>query len=155
MEISCPSSSPHQSTVSPVIHTPNQSGTFVTKYEPTGLPWWLRWQSICLKCRRLGFDPWVRKIPWRRKWQPTPAFLPEKSHGQRSLVGYSPWGCKESDTTSLSLSFHCIYIKINKSVSRNQERLIHLFIQQILTDSLLTYYLYIYQVTRKHGLKIT
>ena len=38
-------------------------------------------------CKRQGFDPWVRKIPWRRKWQPTPAFLPEKSHGQRSLAG--------------------------------------------------------------------
>ena len=48
---------------------------------------------------RLGFDPWVRKIPWRRKWQPTPVFLPGESHGQRSLEGYSPWGCKESDTT--------------------------------------------------------
>ena len=46
-----------------------------------------------------GFDPWVGKIPWRRKWQPTPVFLPEKSHGQRSLVGYSPWGHKELDTT--------------------------------------------------------
>jgi len=45
------------------------------------------------------FDPWVRKIPWRRKWQPTPVFLPEEFYGQRSLVGYSPWGCKESDTT--------------------------------------------------------
>ena len=42
---------------------------------------------------------WVRKIPWQRKWQPTPVFLPGKSHGQRSLVGYSPWGHKESDTT--------------------------------------------------------
>ena len=46
-----------------------------------------------------GFDPWVRKIPWRRKWQPTAVFLPEESHGQRSLVGYSPCGHKESDTT--------------------------------------------------------
>ena len=46
-----------------------------------------------------GFNPWVRKIPWRRKWQPTPVFLPGKSHGWRSLVGYSPWGRKESDTT--------------------------------------------------------
>ena len=45
------------------------------------------------------FDPWVRKAPWRRKWQPTPIFLPGESHGQRSLVGYSPWGHKESDTT--------------------------------------------------------
>jgi len=41
----------------------------------------------------------VRKSLWRRKWQPTPVFLPEKSRGQRSLVGYSPWGHKESDTT--------------------------------------------------------
>ena len=39
-----------------------------------------------------GFDPWVRKIPWRRKWQPAPAFLPEKFHGQRGLIGYSLWG---------------------------------------------------------------
>ena len=46
-----------------------------------------------------GFDPWVRKIPWRRKWQPTPVFFPGEFHGQRSLVGYSPWGRKESDTT--------------------------------------------------------
>ena len=49
----------------------------------------------CWRCR---FDLWVRKIPWRRKWQPTPVFLPEKSHGQRSLAVYSPWGRKESDT---------------------------------------------------------
>ena len=55
--------------------------------------------SVCLQCRRHSFDPWVRKIPWRRKWQPTPALLPGESHGGRSLVGYSPWGQKESDTT--------------------------------------------------------
>ena len=46
-----------------------------------------------------GSDPWVGKIPWRRKWQPTPVFLPIKSHGKQSLVGYSPQGHKESDTT--------------------------------------------------------
>ena len=58
-------------------------------------------------CRRPGFDPWVRKICWRRKWQLTPVFLPRKSHGWRSLVGYSPWDCKELDMTeqlTLSLS---------------------------------------------------
>ena len=54
---------------------------------------------------RPGFDPWVRKIPWRRKWHPTPVLLPGKSHGQRSLVGYSPWGRKELDTTE-QLHFH-------------------------------------------------
>ena len=55
-----------------------------------------------------GFDLWVGKIPWRRKWQPTPVFLPGESHGRRSLKGYSPQGpqgCKESDTTE-RLHFH-------------------------------------------------
>ena len=45
------------------------------------------------------FDPWVRKMPWRRAWQPTLLFLLGEFHGQRSLVGHSPWGHKESDTT--------------------------------------------------------
>jgi len=44
----------------------------------------------CRRCKKCGFDPWVGKIPWRRKWQPTPVFLPVKSHGQRRLAGYSP-----------------------------------------------------------------
>ena len=64
-----------------------------------GLPWWLSGQKIYLQSRRLRFDPWVKKNPWRRKWQPTPVFLLGKAHGQRSLAGYSPWGCKESDTS--------------------------------------------------------
>ena len=46
---------------------------------------------------KLGFDPWVGKIPWRRKWQRTPVFLPGEFQGQRSLVGYSPGGCEGSD----------------------------------------------------------
>ena len=49
--------------------------------------------------RETGFDPWVRKIPWSRKWQPTPVFLPGEFHGQRSLKGYSPWSLEESDMT--------------------------------------------------------
>jgi len=48
---------------------------------------------------RPSFDPWVGKIAWRRKWQPTPVLLPGKFHGQRSLAGYGPWGHKESDIT--------------------------------------------------------
>ena len=56
-------------------------------------------KNICLQCGRPGFKPWVGKIPWRRKWQPTPVFLPGKSHGRMSLAGYSPWGFKELDTT--------------------------------------------------------
>ena len=55
-------------------------------------------ESAC-QCRRLGFDPWVGKIPWRRKWQTTPVFLPGESHEQRRLVGYSLWGHKGLDTT--------------------------------------------------------
>ena len=51
------------------------------------------------RCKRPRFDLWVTKIPWRREWQPTPVFLPGEFHGQRSLVGYTPWGHKESDTT--------------------------------------------------------
>ena len=61
----------------------------------------------CLECRRPGFDPWLGKIPWRRKWQPTPVLLPGESHGGRSLVGYSLWGRKESEhnwATSLTHS---------------------------------------------------
>ena len=47
---------------------------------------------------RHGFDSWVGKIPWRRKWQPTPVFLPGNFHGKRSLEGYNPWDCKELET---------------------------------------------------------
>ena len=63
-------------------------------------------QSVkSLQCGRAGFDAWVGKIPWRRKWQPTPVFLPGKSRGWRSLAGYSPWGHKESEITE-QLHFH-------------------------------------------------
>ena len=71
---------------------------------------WLNEQRICLQCgrhRRHEFNPWVRKIPWRRAWQPTSVFLPEKSHGQRSLAGYSPKVSKELDTTE-QLSKQCL-----------------------------------------------
>ena len=67
-----------------------------------GLPKWLRGKEFTCqrrRCRRGGFDPRVRTTPWRRKWQPTPVFLPGESHGWRSLVGYHPWGRTESDTT--------------------------------------------------------
>ena len=53
----------------------------------------------CRRHKRLRFDPWVGKIPWSRKWQSIPVFLPGTSHAQRNLVGYSPWGRKELDTT--------------------------------------------------------
>ena len=56
-------------------------------------------KSFCFQCGRPGFNPWVGKIPWRRKWQPTPVFFPGESREWRSLVDPSPWGHKESDTT--------------------------------------------------------
>jgi len=52
-------------------------------------------KKICQQCRRPRFDPWVGKIPRRREWLPTPVFLLGEFHGQRSLVEYSPWSCKE------------------------------------------------------------
>ena len=73
--------------------------------EAVRLPRWLSGEESTWQCRRHGLDPWVGKIPWRRKWQPAPVFLPGKSHGQRSLGGYSPWGHKESDMTE-RLSTH-------------------------------------------------
>ena len=58
------------------------------------LPWWFSSKESACRCRRLRFDPCAGKIPWRREWLPTLVFLPGKSHGQRSLAGYSPWGHK-------------------------------------------------------------
>ena len=63
-----------------------------------------------VKASACNVEDWVRKIPWRRKWQPTPVFLPGGSHGQRSLVGYSPRGRKELDTTE-QLHFHTLFRK--------------------------------------------
>ena len=58
------------------------------------LPWWLSGKECACQCKRCSFNPWVWKIPWRREWLPTPVLLPGKSHGQRSMAGYSPWVCR-------------------------------------------------------------
>ena len=64
----------------------------------------------CKRCKRRRFNPWAGKIPWRRTWQPTPVFLPGESHGQGSLVGYSPWGHKELGMAeSTSHTCTCLY----------------------------------------------
>ena len=71
-----------------------------------GLPWWLRGWSICPQCGRHGLNPWVGKIPWRRKWQPTlPGTLAWRIPWMGKPVGYSPWDCKELDMTE-RLHFH-------------------------------------------------
>ena len=78
--------------------------------------WMHMWESVHRRifpwCRRPGLHPWVGKIPWRRKWQPTPAFLPGESHRERSLAGYSPWGkrvgCDWVTNTYLFLA--CVHV---------------------------------------------
>ena len=74
-----------------------------------GLPRWPSCKESISQCRRhkkLWFNAWVKKIPWRRKWQPTPVLLPEQIHEQRNLVGYSPQVLKESDTTDTHRSLN-------------------------------------------------
>ena len=75
-----------------------------------GLPRCLSGKESTCQGRRPRFNPWVRKTPWRRKWQLTPVSLPGKSHRQRSLVGNSPWGHKESDTTEWLSTHTCVHI---------------------------------------------
>ena len=100
----------------------------------------------CLQCGRPRFNPRVRNILWRRKWQPTPVLLPGKSHAQRSVVGYSPWGSQRVGhnwTTSLSLfiSFSCyildplFYFFILLVHSLN--RLIHMLTQMSISSQLI------------------
>ena len=85
----------------------------------------------CRSFRRHRFNPWVGMIPWNRKWQPTPVFLPGKFHGQRMLAGYVPWSCKELDRTerlntqhtqvpSWSLSFTAFCFRIRKRGRRRE-----------------------------------
>ena len=84
-----------------------------------GLPTWCSGKEPTSQYRRHerhGFDPWVRKIPWSRIWQPTPVFLPGESHGLRSLTGYNLWGHKESDTTE-----HTHYVYLTKLCIRVME----------------------------------
>ena len=83
--------------------------TLVCPHSPTGLPWWVRQSRICLQCGRPRFSPWVGKVPWRRKWQPTPVFLPGESRGQRNLVGYSLWSCKALDTSEQLTLFTSLF----------------------------------------------
>ena len=76
--------------------------TLIISARSLGLPlaqWLKKKKKSAGLCRRCRFDLWVRKIPWRREWQPTSVFLSGESHRQRSLAGYNPWGRRESDTT--------------------------------------------------------
>ena len=104
----CLNSFPHLIMFLPPLENPVYSvecWPFLLEQCPSGVPQWQQLRGLdgvvgkesarqCRRCKRCGYSPWVREILWRRKWQPTPIFLPGESHGQRSLVGYSPWGCR-------------------------------------------------------------
>ena len=80
-------------------------------YQSYCLRKWLSGKESACQCRghrRDRFSPWLGKIPWRREWQPTPLFLPGKSHGRKSLMGYSLWGCKELDMTEHTHIHHSL-----------------------------------------------
>ena len=84
------------------VHSGCSHGLAIVNSAAVGFPSGASGEEPACQCRRgkrCGFNPGIGKIPWRRKWQPTPVFLPRESHGQRSLVGYSPWGCKELEMT--------------------------------------------------------
>ena len=83
-----------------------------------GLPRWLSGKESACQARRCRFSPWVRKILCRRKWQPTPVFLPGKSHGQRSLVGYSPWSQKSLTRLSDLTTTAALVMKVSKTRMR-------------------------------------
>ena len=95
-----------------------------------GLP---RWRSgkesacHCRRCKRHRSHPWAGNVPQRREWQNTPVFLPGEFHGQRSLVGHSPWGCRESDTTErLTLK------KAHRKKTKNKSKQAKVIISQVI-----------------------
>ena len=106
-----------------------QVGLFSLSYlkYPLGGWWWSgEWGegSPWHSCKELpanagdvGETPWVRKIPWSRKWPPIPVFLPGKSHGQRSLEGYSPWARKELDMTDSAHTQHLMECMVSELVN--------------------------------------
>ena len=85
-----------------------------------GLPRWCSGKESSCQFRRhkrCGFSLWVREIPWRREWRPTPVFLPGKFHGQKSLADYSPWGHNESDRTEWLISHsHAVTYRIQSCI---------------------------------------
>ena len=85
-----------QSTTIVLVRAYEVQGTFLVTSLPTNAGRHKRW----------GFESWVGKIPWKRKGQPTPGFLFEKLHRERSLVGYRPWGCEESERLSTHAHTH-------------------------------------------------
>ena len=111
------------------VHGAAKSQTQLSNW--TELNWGVHWTSsvmllvkICLQCRsckRHGFGPWVRKIPWKSTWQPSPVFLLRESHGQRSLAGYSPWHCRVRHNWSKLAQHTAIHWYISEFYSKDLE----------------------------------
>ena len=100
-ETQVPVPDPQRGQTIPKHQSVEQRKVYYRALQGDGLPCWLSGKESTCQCRRhkrRGFDPWIGKIPWRRKWQLTPLFQPGKSHAQRSREGYSPRGHKQSDT---------------------------------------------------------
>ena len=98
---------------------------FFTTVYITRLSRWRSHNNSACQCRRhkrSGFNPWVRKIPWRRKWQSTSVFLPGKSHGQRSLVGYPLWCPRESATTEQQSTHTWMWWKVQQLLTGSDRR---------------------------------
>ena len=88
-----------------------------------GLPRWLSGKESACQCTRHGLDPWVRKIPWRRKGEPSAVILPGKFHGPRSLAGYSPWDCKSQTRLNTHTNNKLViqYIECFSDASRGRD----------------------------------
>ena len=99
-----------------------------------GLPWWLRWQRICLQCGRPRLIPELGRSPGRGRGNPLQYSCLENPHGQRSLSGYSPWGCKELDTTerlSTALSRFVVVSHFNLQVANSMMSIFSYLICQL------------------------
>ena len=125
-----------QHTRSAVAHIPGENGScpfanstrlfglLLTKVY-SGLPRWCSGKEPACqyrRCKRCRFDPWVGKIPWRRAGQPAPVILPGEYHGQRSLAGYCPWGCKEADMAGSDKDACTKDIQVKKNLNSDKER---------------------------------
>ena len=86
--------------------------------------WWFRRWRICLQCMRPGFYSWVRKIPWRRNWQPTPVFLPGEFQGQRILAGYSLWDRMTEELTHFQLKYGH-HLKLGRKILKEEPKLLY------------------------------
>ena len=99
----------------------SELSTYYVLYIVKGLPRWHTWKEPACQCsrgNRHGFDPWVGKIPWSRKWQPTPVFLSGEFHGQRSLAGYTiVHGVTKSRTGPSTLThIYCEFLRKGNSM---------------------------------------